>query len=312
MDTLTSIRAFSRTVELGSLTAAAADLGISTAMVSKHLKYLESMVDARLLQRTTRSICLTEEGRLCYEHYRTALSEIDKVKEIFDASKGNPSGTLRVTTPSFIAEHFLQPVIATYVGNHPQMKLDVVLTDDMPDLVDQGLDLALWVAETLPGSVIARQLMRVDQVMVAAPKYLDQAGRPGTPFDLRDHMILALSSGGVDWSLSAQAQKVEITLQRYMLLDSRFACRLAEEGMGVAMLPTCMVEDQIRDGRLETVLRDWHPPERHLFAVYPSRRHLAAKVRAFVDLVAEAFRHNAQERRVSASDKPRSALMQVA
>lgn len=297
MDTLTSIRAFARTVELGSLTAAAADLGISTAMVSKHLKYLETLVSTRLMQRTTRSICLTEEGRICYDHYRKALDEIDRVKEIFELSRGSPSGTLRIATPNYIGEHYLQPIIAAYVRQHPNMKLDVVLSDERSDLVEGALDMALWVAESLPPSLIARQLARVDHVIVASPQYLEREGRPTTANDLCRHMILALSSNGSQWSLVERDRRMDLTFERYMLLDSRYAYRLVLDGVGIAMLPTCMVEEHLRTGRLESLLRSCQLPERHLYAVYPSRRHLAPKVRAFIDLVAEALRHSTTPQR---------------
>jgi DNA-binding transcriptional LysR family regulator len=296
MDTLTSIRAFARIVELGSLTAAAADLGISNAMVSKHLKYLEGVVDARLLQRTTRSLCLTEEGRVCYEHYQVALEAIDKVKQLFDAAKGTPNGTLKITAPNYVADHYLRPVIASYIGRHPHMKLDVVLTDDMANIVEEGIDLALWVASALPASMIARRLTKVEQVIVAAPNYLQREGRPRMPADLARHMVLALSNSGAEWTLIRDEQKIDVTLERYMFVDSRFAYRLALDGMGIAMLPLSMVRAEIESGRLEAVLSDCQLPDRHLYAVYPSRRHLAAKVRAFVDLLAETFRRRSAER----------------
>jgi len=296
MDTLTSIRAFARIVELGSLTAAAADLGISNAMVSKHLKYLEGAVDARLLQRTTRSICLTEEGRVCYDHYRVALQEIDKVKQIFDASKGTPNGTLKITTPSYVAEHYLQSVIATYIGRHPQMKLDVALTDDITDIVGEGIDLALWVANALPASMIARRLTKIDSVVVAAPQYLQKEGTPKEPSDLRRHMVLALANSGAEWTFLRDEGRHDVSLERYMFVDSRFAYRLALDGMGVATLPLSMVRKEIQERRLDVVLGDFQLPDRHLYAVYPSRRHLAAKVRAFVDLLAATFRQRNSEK----------------
>lgn len=295
MDTLTSIRAFARIVELGSLTAAAADLGISNAMVSKHLKYLEGVVDARLLQRTTRSICLTEEGRICYDHYRVALQEIDKVKQIFDASKGTPNGTLKITTPNYIAEHYLQTVIAKYIGRHPLMKLDVVLTDDISDIVEDGIDLALWVADVLPASMIARRLTKVESVVVATPQYLQKEGTPKVPADLKRHMVLALGNSGAEWTFLRDEDRFDVSLERYMFVDSRFAYRLALDGMGIATLPLNMVRGAIEEHRLEVILGDYQLPDRHLYAVYPSRRHLAAKVRTFVDLLAETFRRRSSE-----------------
>ncbi len=300
MDTLTSIRVFSRIVELGSMTAAAADLGISNAMVSKHLKYLESMLEVRLIQRTTRSTCLTDEGRACYDSYKIALQHIDGVKSSCEAAKGMPNGTLRITAPNYVADRYLQPVIASYISRHPNMRLDVGLTDDMANIVEDGIDLALWVASTLPPSLIARRLKEIEQVVVASPDYLARHGRPTAPADLRSHMVLALGNSGATWSFLRDGSRVDIGLERYMIVDSRFAFRLAVDGMGIATLPLGMVEDRIASGGLEVLLSDYELPVRHLYAVYPSRSHLPAKVRAFMDLLAEAFRQRSLSGRLPA------------
>jgi DNA-binding transcriptional LysR family regulator len=293
MDTLVSIRVFVKIVEFGSLTAAAADMNISPAMASKHLKNLESIVEARLLQRTTRRLRLTEEGRLHHKHYQAALSEIDEVKQILGASKEVPNGTLRVAAPYMIGEAYLRPVVATYITLYPQMKLDISFSDGLQDIVEDGFDLALRLDGTLPASVIARRLAAIPQVVVASPDYLARHARPVRPQDLTPHMTLAAASTGGTLSFGVEDEKIEVNLERYLLLDSRFACQLALDGLGIAILPLDMLEDHLARGRLELLLTDYQLPERHLHVIYPSRRHLPTKVRIFIDLLIETTKSSA-------------------
>jgi DNA-binding transcriptional LysR family regulator len=287
MDTLVSIRVFVKIVEFGSLTAAAADMNMSPAMASKHLKNLESIVEARLLQRTTRRLRLTEEGQLLHKHYQAALCEIDGVKQILGASKQVPNGTLRIAVPHMIGESYLRPVIRSYLALYPQMKLDVCFSDSL-DLIEDGYDLALRTDDNLAASVIARRLSAISQVAVATPCYLARHGRPHRPQDLASHMILTTGS---PLSFIAGNDKIDIDLERYLLLDSRFACQLALDGLGIAVLPFDMLEEHLAQGRLERVLADYRLPERHLHVIYPSRHHLPTKVRAFIDILVETAKH---------------------
>lgn len=292
MDTLKSILVFSRIVEFGSLTAAAADMNISPAMVSKHLKHLESYVGARLLQRTTRSLRLTDEGRLYYEHCQTALNKMDEFRSMLGSGKNDPRGTLRIAVPPLAEVAHLQHVIPAYVRRHPHVKLDMVFTDGIPNLIEEGFDLALHIAETLPNSsMIARRLTPIDHVICASTEYLEAAGRPVTAEDLRHHLVLTHANSGGECSLSKGGEKINVKLERYMFLDSRLlARRLAQDGLGIAILPTEIITESLKCGRLEVLLPDYDLPERYLHVIYPSRNHLSAKVRTFIDLFATAFK----------------------
>lgn len=294
MDTLKSIRVFSKIVEFGSLSSAAADMSISPAMASKHLKHLEKFVEARLIHRTTRSLRLTEEGKIYYEHCQNALNKIDEVRLMLGAGKGMPTGTLRIALPRMVEVTQIQPVIAEYVRRYPQMNLDVAFSDNVANLIEDGFDLVLHVAETLPeSSMIARRLAPVEWVVCAAPSYLDRVGRPVRPEDLVTHTTLTCSGRGEAWTFETGDGRTDIKLDRNLFLDSRLACQFAVEGMGIAILPVQALQNHTRPGELEVLLTDYPMPKRHLFAIYPSRRYLTGRVRTFIDLLADATRHRA-------------------
>lgn len=291
LDTLKSIRVFSKIVEFGSLSSAAADMNISPAMVSKHLKHLEGFVEARLLHRTTRSLRLTEEGKLYYEHCQIALNKIDEIRMLLGAGKGVPNGTLRVALPRMVEVAHIQSVIAEYVRRYPQMNLDVAFSDNITNLIEDGFDLVLHVAEALPpSSMIARRLAPVEWRVCAAPSYLAGHGRPLKPEDLSTHLTLTCADRGGAWSFQGEKGLSEVSLERNLFLDSRLALQFALQGMGVAILPEQAIQTHVEHGELEVVLSNHPTPRRYLYAVYPSRRYLTGRVRAFIDLLAEAAR----------------------
>lgn len=291
MDTFKSICVFAKIVEYGSLTAAAVDMDISTAMVSKHLKHLESYFGARLFQRTTRSLKLTEEGRLYYEHCHATLTKMDELRATVGNAKRPPSGTLRIAVPPLAEIAHLRTVIPTYVSNFPQVTLDVVYADGVPNLIEDSFDLALHVAESLPNSsMISRRLAPVKYVVCASPDYLLAAGRPAVPQDLNHHLVLTHSSWGDACVFRRHGDQQAIKLDRHMFLHSHvLAKRLVEDGLGIAILPAEAVAAHIAEKRLEVLFADYQLPERYLYVIYPSRKHLPAKVRAFIDVLAAEF-----------------------
>lgn len=291
VDTLKSIRVFSKIVEFGSLSSAAADMNISPAMASKHLKHLEKFVEARLIHRTTRSLRLTEEGKLYYEHCQIALNKIDEIRLVLGAGKGIPTGTLRVALPRIVEVTHIQSVISEYVRRYPQMNLDIAFSDNVTNLVEDGFDLVLHVAESLPASsMIARRLAPIEWGVCASPAYLARHGQPTKPEDLTRHLTLTCAGRGEAWSFEGEDGRVEVKLDHNLFLDSRLACQFALEGMGIAILPLQVLDNHVRHGRLELLLADCPMPKRHLYAIYPSRRYLTGRVRTFIDLLAEATR----------------------
>lgn len=299
MDTFKSICVFAKIVEFRSLTAAAADMDMSTAMVSKHLKHLESYFGARLFQRTTRSLRLTEEGRLYYEHCHATLTKMDELRALLGNEKQLPSGTLRIAVPPLAEIAHLRTVIPTYVSNFPQVTLDVVYADGVPNLIEDGFDLALHVAESLPNSsMISRRLTPVRDVVCASPEYLLAAGRPSAPQDLSHHLVLTHGSRGDACVFRRDGEEQSVKLDRHMFLNSYvLARRLAEDGVGIAILPAEAVANDIAEKRLEVLLPGHQLPERYLYVIYPSRKHLSAKVRTFIDVLAAEFNRSEPESR---------------
>lgn len=298
MDTLKSIRVFSKIVEFGSLSSAAVDMNISPAMASKHLKHLENFVEARLIHRTTRSLRLTEEGKLYYEHCQSALNKIDEIRQMLGAGKGVPSGTLRIVLPRMVEVTYLQSVIAEYVRRYPQMSLDVAFSDNVANPIEDGFDLVLHVAENLPASsMIARRLTPVEWVVCASPAYIAKNGRPAKPGDLVQHLTLTCTGRGDPWPFDSVEGRIEVKLDRNLFVDSRLACQFAVEGVGIAILPVQALENHVTHGRLEVLLSDYPIPQRYLYAIYPSRRYLTGRVRMFIDLLAEVSKQAPEPQR---------------
>jgi len=291
MDTLKSIHVFTKIVESGSLTSAAVDTSISPAMVSKHLKHLENFVGARLLQRTTRSLRLTDEGRIYYEHCHAALAKLEELRAMLGARKGIPVGTLRIAVPPWVEVAQFQSVVNAYMRRYPQVKLDVASSAGLVNLIDDGFDLALHAAETLPdSSMIARRLAPSERVLCASPDYLKRHDRPKTHEDLSKHLALSCAGAQGEWRLFKDGQRFDVKLDRYMTIDCRLARQFVLAGMGITALPTEMIEQSLRQGQLERVLEDYRLPEYNLYVVYPCRRHLAPKVRAFIEILTEHFK----------------------
>lgn len=303
MDTFKSICVFSKIVKFGNLTAAAVDMDMSTAMVSKHLKHLESYFGVRLFQRTTRSLRLTEEGRLYYEHCHATLTKMDELRAMLGTEKRLPSGTLHIAASPLAGIAHLRTVIPIYVSHYPQVTLNMVYADGVPNLIEDGFDLALHIAESLPNSsMISRRLWPVRDVVCASPDYLLAAGRPVAPQDLAHHLVLTHGSWGEACVFRRHGDEQVIKLDRHMFLPSHvLAQRLAEDGLGIAILPAEAVANHIAEKRLEVLFADYQLPERYLYVIYPSRKYLSAKVRTFIDVLAAEFSRNDSETRFEPS-----------
>jgi DNA-binding transcriptional LysR family regulator len=289
MDYLTSLRVFRAVVEQRSFVAAAAALGLSRAAVSKHVAALEARIGTRLLQRNPRSVHCTESGAAFFLQTGSALDALERAE--LEAARGctEPRGTLRASAPLALALRHLAPHMADFRAAYPLLTLDLRLTHDTLALVEEGVDVALWFAPALPASrLVARELARCAQVVCGAPAYFAGQGRPATPEDLVHHACLRCTTTPGEWAFAgSHSIAVEGTF-RSESLDLVRAAALA--GAGIAQLPAFAVYDDLRSGALEPVLQDWTLPECGVHAVYPSRRHLSAKVRAFIDFFAVKLR----------------------
>lgn len=290
MDTLTSLRVFCAVADLKSFTAAADRLGISPAMASKHVMQLESRLGTRLLNRTSRHVSLTETGGLYLNQAKQTLEGLDEV----EAAVGNvtvaPRGTLKLSAPVWTASACFVDLLAEYNRRYPDVCLDVDLSGRIVNLVDEGFDLALRATspDRLDPGLIARPLAEIVFRLMASPEYLERTGRPQGITDLNGHALLRFSGVNLGDSLSLEGPdgRHKVTFRTVMQSENETILHLAAlRGMGLVFLPKWMVEPDIEAGRLEMVFPEARGFANTLYAVYPSRKYLSAKVRTFIDFM---------------------------
>ena len=290
MDIVSNMKIFTAVVDNGSFATAANRLDMSRAMASKSVAALEEHLGTRLLNRTTRRLSLTEAGMAFYERSVQILADIWEAEQVAGATATEPHGTLKVTMPLAYGLHRLGPVIAGYARRYPRVKMNLSLSDRKVDLVEEGYDVAIRIGKLPESGLIARKLGTVHGVIVGAPDYLERQGRPKAPADLADHVCLgySLASLGDEWRLQGPGEVVSVRSSGSIKADNGDMLRLAAvAGSGLIFQPWFIVEEDVRAGRLERVLEDYTSEELGIYAVYPSRRYLSAKVRTFVDFVFE-------------------------
>lgn len=288
MDSLVSMRVFCLVAELKSFAAAAERLRISPAMASKHVMQLEKRLGTRLLNRTSRRVSLSESGTLYFEQARQMLDSLDEVEAAVSKATVVPRGTLRLTAPVWMASTMFTRILADYQTRYPEVCLDVDLSGRLVNLVEEGFDLALRATGAPDEALIARPITRVAFHMVAAPAYLDRAGHPTKPADLAGQALLHYALyPGESFSLNRNGTVETVRLNPVLRSGNETLLHMAAlEGMGLAFLPKWLIADDIAAGRLVHILPDDIIFEGRLFAVYPSRKYLSAKVRTFIDFVA--------------------------
>jgi DNA-binding transcriptional LysR family regulator len=291
MDTLKSFRVFCAVAELQSFTAAAARLGLSPAMASKHVMHLEDRLGIRLLNRTSRHVSLTEPGALYLAQARQMLDGLDEVEAALSNVTVSPRGTLKLSAPVWIANTRIIRRLADYHRRYPDVRLDLDLSGRIVNLVDEGFDLALRATapNRLDPGLIARPLAKIDFRLLGAPAYLERAGRPAEIADLNGHALLLYSGANAGGSVTLEGAAGPETVKFRIVMQSENETILhlaALEGMGLAFLPAWLAQPDIEEGRLELVLPDAVRFETTLHAVYPSRKYLSAKVRTFIDFLA--------------------------
>jgi DNA-binding transcriptional LysR family regulator len=295
VDRFDNMRVFAKVVETGGFTSAAARLGISASMVSQHVKELEERLAVRLLNRTTRKVSLTEVGRAYYERCTRLLADLEETEQAVGDMHAAPRGALRLNAvPSFGILH-LAPAIADFTARFPAISVELMLSERPVDLIAEGFDVAVRLEEMPDSSLIARQLAPCRMVVCGAPSYFERHGVPRTPADLTAHNCLTPAGNVLPyyhaWHLTA-ADGTALNISPIGNLRSNSGAVLkvaALAGHGLACLPTFFVGEALQSGRLVTVLDDYIAPPLTLRALYPHNRHLSAKVRAFVDFLAERF-----------------------
>lgn len=294
MDRFTALRVFRAIAQEGSFAGAGRRLTLSASAISKNLAELEAHLGVRLVHRTTRRMALTEEGRAYLDAVAGALDGLADAERTLSPAGAEPSGLLRVSAPLTVALTWLSPAIPGFLARHKLLRLDLSLDDRRVDLVREGFDLVIRGSDHLEdSSLIARRLMTMRHVLCAAPAYLDAAGTPRSPGDLKAHECIRFSlSGHADvWTFRRDGRTERVAVEGRYVVGSSLAVRDALlAGFGLHLIPRAYVEKDLASGRLVPLLTEWTADETVLYAVYPSRRFTAPKVRAFVDFLADTFK----------------------
>lgn len=290
---LNEMAIFVRVVESGSFTGAAKALGLPKSTVSRKITQLEERLGVRLIQRTTRSLSLTDTGTAYHAHCARILSEIEEANTAVTQMQNTPTGTLRITAPVLFGSTVLSGLIAEYMDLHPQVNIELVLSDQIIDLVQEGIDVAFRVGQLEDSSLIGRYLGDVKAMVCASPDYIAKFGKPNHPNEINDHQVLS-SSGWNQWALKGpEEQEINVNIKpRLKVNDLSSLYTLTLSGAGIAALPVLIAASAIKSKNLVPILCDW-PFEAHpIHTLYASNRHLSAKVRSFVDFVIERVRPN--------------------
>lgn len=295
---LNDIVVFARVVEAGSFTAAARQLGMPKTTVSRRIAALEREVGVRLLQRTTRSLNMTDAGRLYYEQSSQALRTIENANLQLAEARVEPSGTLRISAPVGFGGYFLSSAVFDFLAAYPKTKVELRLTDDTLSLIENGIDLAFRTGILPDSTLIARKLGSTHRVLCASPDYLARCGVPVVPEDLAHHhcVIAGPSTSNAHWVLDGPHGQETVTVSgRFAANEMQAVVAAAIAGYGIAQLPHRTAEASIKDGRLRRILDGYTTPVGGLHVVYPSSQHLSPLVKAFIDLAAKKISASASE-----------------
>ncbi|HET6582214.1 MAG TPA: LysR family transcriptional regulator [Nannocystaceae bacterium] len=275
---------FARVVQAGSFTKAAAQLDLPKSTVSRKITALEERLGARLLQRTTRKLSLTDAGRTYYDHAARIVGEVEDAERAVGRLQAAPRGLLRVTAP--INMSFLGPIVADYLRRHAEVRLELYCTARAVDLVEERFDLGIRAGPLADSTLVARSLGAAGWVLVATPAYLRKRGRPRAPEDLKAHDCMFFGHGRdhAVVHLEHRGRGVDVAVPaRVMVSDNDVLHAVARAGLGIAYMPVYLCVEDLRARRLERVLRDWTAPSTPVHVVYPSTRHMSPKVKSFVD-----------------------------
>ena len=293
---LNQILVFVRVVRAGSFSEAARQLGVPKATVSRKVSELEGRLGARLLQRTTRKLSLTEAGRVYFDRTAPSITEIEEAEHSVRQLQAVPRGTLRVSIPLMFG--MLGPIVAEYLELYPEVQVEIVCTDRKVDLVDERFDAAIRTGALADSTLVARKLGTSRAALVAAPSYCKRRGEPRTPAEVTTHECIVFGAGTSPalWILEAGTKRSEVRVTpRLAVNDMEIMRSVALAGAGITWLPELFCGADIRKGRLRQLLPDWCMAPVPVHAVYPTARQVSPKVVTFVDLVAKRLRFDGEE-----------------
>ena len=294
MDRLASMAAFVTATDLGSFAAAAAQLRQSPQMVAKHVTFLEHRLGSRLLNRTTRRQSLTEVGRTYYERCKIVLAEADAADALAQETRAVPRGRLKVSAPVTFGAHSLMPLITRYLRDHPEVAIDLALTDRFVDLVEEGHEVVFRVGPLDASGLVGRALSPYRLAACASPAYLRERGTPATPEDLIDHECLGYAywprPAEDEWYFVRDGRKHTVSVRsRLQVNDSRALMAAAIDGYGVVMGPEDVLRDALTSGQLVSILTDFTAPSRPMHLLYVADRRQTPKLRSFIDSALRTF-----------------------
>lgn len=288
MDTIEGMRTFAAVVAEGSFSRAAERLDMSPQLASKYVGRLEARLGVRLLNRSTRQLSLTEAGRAYYDRVREVLADIDDMENAVGDMSARARGTLRINAPMSFGQTHLTRAIAKYQDTQPEVEVDLNLNDRVVDIVSEGFDLAIRIGQLVESSLVARRLAPVRLVVCGAPDYFRRHGVPETPEQLPEHDCLryAYASDYDRWRFEHDGRSHTVRIRGPFSANNGDALRAAAlAGQGIILQPTFIVGEDIRAGRLQTVLDEYRVAGLNVHAVYAHRQYLSAKVRTFVDFL---------------------------
>lgn len=299
MDRALEMQVFCTVVDKGSFVGAAEPLEMSKAAISRYVSGLEERLGVRLLHRTTRKLSMTEEGRQFYHQARDVLTLMDQAEEAVSSSAPEPSGVLRINAPVSFGVLHLAPVWADFMKVYPNVELDISLNDRLVDLVEEGFDAAVRIARMESSSLVGRRLAGTRMCLCASPEYLANHPEIRSLSDLTEHGVIAYTNfaSGNEWQFEGPHGSETVRTRSSVRCNNGDTCRsIALAGGGIALQPSFMVAEDLRKGDLVEILPAYQSVELGIYVVYPTRKHLATKVRVLINFLAERFAHPQWER----------------
>lgn len=292
MDKFLEMQTFTAVVDAGSFVRAAETLDMSKAAVSRYVAELEARLGVRLLHRTTRKLSLTEEGRAFHARCKALLGELDEAESEITARSAQASGLVKINVPVTFGNLHLAPLWSDFMTQNPRVTLDVTLNDRVVDLVEEGYDMVVRIATLPSSSLISKKLASTRMVLCASPAYLKAHGEPKHPSDLAGHAVLAYSllATGDQWGFDGPDGRQTVAVNPVLRTNSGDTCRAAAlKHHGIILQPTFMVGEDLRSGALVELMPQYRSSEFGIYAVYPSRRYMSAKVRLLIEFLAKAL-----------------------
>ena len=293
MDLLAGLRTFVRVAESGSFSAVAREMGATQPAVSRQISALEQHLDARLIQRTTRSLTLTEDGRDLLDHARRVLDCVEEAEMAVGRRHGAPSGLIRIATPATFGRLYVAPRMGRLLDRYPDLSVELHMSDSVTDMIAAGIDLAIRGGPVQEASLVARRIGSSARAVVASTEYLERNGTPAQPSDLSRHSCIAFLQGATpnEWRFNGPGGAVAVEIAGRFRTDSTEAVREAvAAGLGLALGPAWVFGDDLTSGRVRPVLQRYQAEQVSIHAVYPSRRNLAPRTRAVIDFLLDEFR----------------------